>query len=190
MRNQLCISHPRLTAYVYFAMQREGLMTFSCPCPPNNLLITQPIFMRRSIEGRMLAAPCYPDVIAIASSTSYCLIKIINRQSIYFFFEMTLLYSSTQVNNFYIKRSLMHIRMSIVAYLFKASTAEPEKQPLLCNSCVNTTVLEPSLGNIRTQQQRNFWKWCFLCGRCQGYIRSQLCIVSYFTSVASREFYS
>jgi hypothetical protein len=44
--------------------------------------------------------------------------------------------------------------------------------------CKHTTIPEPSLSKVRTQQWRNCWKRCFPCGPCQGYIRGRSTVVS------------
>jgi hypothetical protein len=54
--------------------------------------------------------------------------------------------------------------------------------------CKHETIPEPSLSNVRTQQLKNCWKRCFLCGPRRGYIRSQFLFVSsVMTDPSSRQ---
>jgi hypothetical protein len=48
--------------------------------------------------------------------------------------------------------------------------------------CKHATIPEPPLSNVQTQQRRNFWKHCFLCGARRGCIRSQFWVFVRFSA--------
>jgi hypothetical protein len=70
-----------------------------------------------------------------------------------------------------VMRGAMPPLQHTVAYLLKARTAEPEKQPLLANDSETRFV---SRQWICMQQQGYCWKRCFLLGPSKGVIRKTI----------------